>query len=86
MNRSLVTLAAPIPGAAMVYDWWVAITTEAFARASTVPHAAVQYRQRSDNEKGSIVYNLKGNIDGLLTLIRHTETIGHSPRSAGRIV
>lgn len=52
-NRAARDLALPIPMAAMMHDWWLALVTAAFGRVGFVDEPLVLYRQHGVNEIGA---------------------------------
>ncbi len=59
VNRSLVELASPIPGEAVMHDWWMALTAAAFGVVAALPVATVLYRQHDVNLLGAQGWNLR---------------------------
>ena len=57
MNRALVRRACPIPAAAAMHDWWLALVASAFGRIEAIPEKTVLYRQHSSNSLGATRYN-----------------------------
>ncbi len=53
-NRSLREAAAPIPAAALVHDWWLALVAAALGRIGCLPEATVLYRQHDRNQIGAL--------------------------------
>lgn len=53
MNRALRERVAPIPAAAAMHDWWMAMTAAAFGRIVAVPDRTVLYRQHGNNVIGA---------------------------------
>lgn len=52
-NRALRELAAPIPPAAPMHDWWIALVAAAFGRIVALPDRTVLYRQHGSNVIGA---------------------------------
>jgi glycosyltransferase involved in cell wall biosynthesis len=52
INRSLATLAGPIPTGAIMHDWWLALVAIAFGKVFSIPRATVLYRQHGRNDIG----------------------------------
>lgn len=52
-NRSLIEEALPIPGDAMMHDWWLALVAASFGRIAFVRDTTVQYRQHGENAVGA---------------------------------
>ncbi len=52
INRSLLQLALPIPGEALMHDWWLALCAAAFGRLEFLDQPLVKYRQHHQNEIG----------------------------------
>ena len=57
VNRALVQKALPIPGEAIMHDWWLALVAAAFGRIGHLPEATVLYRQHGRNELGAKQWN-----------------------------
>jgi glycosyltransferase involved in cell wall biosynthesis len=55
INRNLKELA-PIPEAALIHDWWMALVASAFGRIERVDAATVLYRQHGKNAAGALKY------------------------------
>lgn len=53
MNRTLVEKSVPIPGGAVVHDWWVALVAAAFGAAGYIVQPTVLYRQHGKNILGA---------------------------------
>lgn len=52
-NRAARDLALPIPTAAMMHDWWLALVTAAFGQVGFVDTPLVLYRQHGLNDIGA---------------------------------
>jgi glycosyltransferase involved in cell wall biosynthesis len=53
INRALASLACPIPAAAIMHDWWLALLAAACGRLECLPEATVLYRQHASNAIGA---------------------------------
>lgn len=53
VNRPLLDAALPIPPAAMVHDWWLALVAAASGKISCDPTPTVRYRQHGGNQIGA---------------------------------
>jgi len=53
INRPLLTASMPVPSAAIMYDWWLALVAAALGRLVFVPYATLLYRQHGDNVAGA---------------------------------
>ena len=53
VNRTLLDLALPIPGAALMHDWWISLCASAFGKIGFIEIPTVLYRQHSDNRVGA---------------------------------
>lgn len=52
-NRRLLEIAAPIPPAAVMHDYWFALCAAAFGYVLYLPQATLEYRQHAQNEVGA---------------------------------
>ncbi len=52
-NRALLRLALPIPAAAIMHDWWLALVAAACGSIVVVDEPLVQYRQHPGNAVGA---------------------------------
>lgn len=57
-NRPLVALAAPIPEAAVMHDWWLALVATAFGAIGYVAEPTILYRQHQSNSLGAMRYGV----------------------------
>jgi glycosyltransferase involved in cell wall biosynthesis len=57
MNRTLARRACPIPGDALMHDWWLALVASALGRIETVREPTLLYRQHANNRLGATGYN-----------------------------
>lgn len=53
INRALLRLAYPIPAAAVMHDWWLALVAAACGRLEYIPEPTVLYRQHGGNVIGA---------------------------------
>lgn len=53
-NRALIERALPIPGAAAIHDWWLALVAVCLGRLEFVDEQTVLYRQHGANSIGAI--------------------------------
>ncbi len=53
VNRSLRTLALPIPHEAIMHDWWLALVAATFGRIELISEPTVLYRQHDKNYVGA---------------------------------
>lgn len=58
INAKLREMALPLPKAAILHDWWLAIVASAFGRIEYVRTPTVLYRQHGSNETGAVKYSL----------------------------
>ena len=56
MNRALVDLAGPIPEAAIMHDWWIALVAACFGHIGVLNQPTILYRQHSTNDTGAKRY------------------------------
>ena len=52
-NRALLELATPLPQAAHMHDWWVALCAAAMGHSRYLPTPLVRYRQHAGNQVGA---------------------------------
>jgi len=55
-DRALAELAIPIPGAAIMHDWWLALCAASSGRVLARDAATVRYRQHESNQIGAQAY------------------------------
>lgn len=55
-NEALLRRALPIPPAAVMHDWWLALVAGAFGRLSFIDAPLLQYRQHGANTIGAREY------------------------------
>ena len=58
INRPLLVLAMPIPGMALVHDWWIAQVAAAFGTIACVREPLIAYRQHGKNQIGAKGYSV----------------------------
>lgn len=56
INRSLLCKALPIPEAALMHDWWLALVAAQFGVIRFIPRATIFYRQHGKNDTGAKKY------------------------------
>ncbi|HEY7674420.1 MAG TPA: glycosyltransferase family 2 protein [Burkholderiales bacterium] len=59
VNRALIRLALPIPQAALVHDYWLALVAAATGQIGAVAEPLVAYRQHRHNLIGARAYDWK---------------------------
>ncbi len=57
INKSLVSLATPIPKGVIMHDWWLGLVAAAFGQVDVIPKATILYRQHGKNEVGAKNFN-----------------------------
>ena len=57
-NDALAQLASPVPAAATMHDWWLALVASAFGEIVPVYDSLILYRQHAANDQGAARYNL----------------------------
>ncbi len=65
VNRALIELALPIPQAALVHDYWLALVARAAGRVGIVEEPLMAYRQHARNTIGARPYRLKSLLERL---------------------
>ncbi len=58
MNRTLLKLAYPIPDAAVMHDWWIALVVSCFGHIQPLNQPTLLYRQHGLNDTGAKPYGL----------------------------
>ncbi|MER3556040.1 MAG: glycosyltransferase family 2 protein, partial [Meiothermus sp.] len=53
INRALREVAIPIPSAAIMHDWWLALVASLLGRVEFIDQPTVLYRQHSHNDTGA---------------------------------
>lgn len=66
VNRALIELALPVPPAALVHDYWLALVAGAAGHLGTVEEPLVAYRQHARNAIGARPYQLKSALERLV--------------------
>jgi hypothetical protein len=65
LNRALIELALPLPQAALVHDYWLALVAGAAGHLGIVEEPLVAYRQHARNAIGARPYRLKSLVERL---------------------
>lgn len=73
VNRALLDLALPVPRAAVMHDWWLALVAAAFGRIDFINTPTVQYRQHETNCLGAKPWAVKE----IINIIRSDRAISH---------
>ena len=71
INRTLLELALPIPGQAIMHDWWLALIATSEGRVISLGEKTVKYRQHDMNDIGA----MKWNVAYILQTIFHDQKI-----------
>jgi len=83
VNRALLGIALPVPSAAIMHDWWLALCAACYGSILYLPEATVLYRQHGGNTLGS-----KGWLPAFMASLRSPVTwwtvAGHQLDSALR--
>ena len=58
VNRKLMGMAIPVPGKAVMHDWWFALCASAFGKIEYIPTPTVLYRQHEFNTVGAKKWDL----------------------------
>lgn len=64
MNERLIRKSLPIPEAAMMHDWWLALVAAAFGSIKYIPEQLVSYRQHDRNVLGARQHRPLRNLNG----------------------
>lgn len=56
INNKLREISLPIPGGAILHDWWINLVASAFGRIGYVDSPTLLYRQHGENEAGASSY------------------------------
>ena len=59
LNRSLIEKSSPIPGQAIMHDWWFALLAVSLGEIRSINTATVKYRQHAMNDTGTKEWNLR---------------------------
>lgn len=70
LNRAMAEVALPIPEAASMHDWWIALLASACGTAGIVQQTTVLYRQHGGNVIGAIA---EGRAGRSLKLRHHSD-------------
>lgn len=75
-NRALLEQALPIPGEAVMHDWWLALYAAATGTLGFEPQATVRYRQHDASQIGAKPYwhSLTALLARTLRVLRPTHT------------
>ena len=76
INRALADRALPIPEAAMMHDWWLALVAACFGRIGYVDEATVLYRQHGANDTGARRLSFSA-LAGQLARLSETRAVIH---------
>jgi glycosyltransferase involved in cell wall biosynthesis len=58
INRSLLTLASPVPSTIVMHDWWLGLYAAAFGKIGVVDQPTMLYRQHGKNDTGAKRYGV----------------------------
>lgn len=58
INKALRDVALPVPDAAVMHDWWLALVAAAFGKIAHVDQPTMLYRQHDANEVGAKCWGL----------------------------
>lgn len=85
VNRQALELAYPIPPAAIMHDWWLALLCAATGKIGFMPQSLVDYRQHGGNVMGAVSYwrRLKKLFASVEQWRRHAQVIRRGIRQAG---
>lgn len=60
VNRPAMEIAMPVPGEAIMHDWWMALVVAACGHIGFVPEPLILYRQHEANQLGARPTGLRG--------------------------
>lgn len=69
-NEALLRRALPIPAAAVMHDWWLALVAGAFGKLGFIDAPLLQYRQHGANTIGAKEYRRPPLLKGLWQRLR----------------
>jgi glycosyltransferase involved in cell wall biosynthesis len=78
VNRALLTRALPIPGEALMHDWWLALVASVFGRIEMVENPTVLYRQHDRNVLGARGLGIEYILQRLKNLLADPGAGGHT--------
>jgi glycosyltransferase involved in cell wall biosynthesis len=78
MNRRLLEYALPIPGNALMHDWWLALVASLLGDISFLPEATVLYRQHARNVLGASGLGLDYWLRRLQAVVADPAAGGHT--------
>nr|WP_233189467.1 glycosyltransferase family 2 protein [Geothermobacter hydrogeniphilus] len=73
VNRALLEKALPIPGQALMHDWWLALVAAVFGQIDWHPEPLVLYRQHGGNDTGAKGWGIWVAIRSLLDFYGRAE-------------
>jgi glycosyltransferase involved in cell wall biosynthesis len=73
-NKKLRDIALPIPGEAIMHDWWLTLVAAAFGRIGYVKDPTLLYRQHGENVSGAQIWGIARILKRLLN-VRNTRNI-----------
>lgn len=73
MNRTLKEESMPIPGEAVMHDWWLALVAAARGRIVTLPTGTILYRQHGSNAVGAGKRSLRRYVFGWKAFFERVE-------------
>lgn len=76
INEALATLASPIPSAAIMHDWWIALVASGLGKIVTIDEPLVCYRQHDANTLGALQHEpqkIGARVRNLLSDSRHKD-------------
>lgn len=62
INRSLASLALPIPKECIMHDWWIGLVASACGKISYLSEPTIKYRQHKGNDTGAKKFDYKNII------------------------
>lgn len=86
LNASLRDLALPIPGDAVMHDWWLALVASIFGVIAHIDEPTALYRQHGGNDTGAREWRLGSVLAKVMSLGEDRRVMGRLYRQAGALL